>query len=76
MIKPNGRTSNFKYEVRVIESGPTVLGDTYTALAWLEKKGLDSWIHFEVDMHGGKLGYTTFYFWSKEVATEFALSVL
>ena len=70
------KTSDFKYEVKVYESGPTVLGNTYEAIAWLDSKNLEHWIDFELDMYGGMVGYTTFSFWSKELATEFALSVL
>jgi len=64
--------TQFKYRVKILDGTPT-LKPTYNALLWLESKDLEAWIDYDIDLHAGRLGYTSFWFHNKELALEFAL---
>lgn len=66
------KKTRFHIEVRI----PGDLEPTYDAIEWLRSNGYEDWIDFDIDMHGGKTGYSSFYFWNKETAFEFALVCL
>jgi hypothetical protein len=63
----------FRIEVRVTERSIDTLDDTYAALDWLVSRGYSEARDWTIDMHGGRKGYTSFYFKSQQLATEFSL---
>ena len=65
---------SFKHKVQIFEPNGSGLEKTYECLRWLLKK---RWYHyrtFEIDMHSGKVGYSTFYFKNEKRALEFKLT--
>lgn len=56
----------FMIEVRVTDEFDNENG--HKVLEWLKERGLRPMKHFEIDMHGGQTGYTSFYFKSKRQA--------
>lgn len=64
---------NPKLQIEVKLNDDTILTKTYDALGWLSAKGYRNSIDWDVDMHAGLTGYTTFYFASPDLAAEFSL---
>jgi hypothetical protein len=63
--------TDLKIEVRITD--PKGLERTYEALDWLIARRYKDEVDWDVDMHSGLRGYSSFYFHSQELATEFAL---
>lgn len=57
-----------QYEVQIREEG-VMYTRTYEAVAWLRQRGF----RHDMNMHGGSLGFTSFYFRRLTSATEFKL---
>ena len=57
---------NYPYEVQVTDNKDPHNG--HDTVYWLDKKGIEPYRHFDIDMHGGQAGYTSFYFKSKKLA--------
>lgn len=58
----------FIYPVKIMD-GTDNLVHTYSAMAWLSREhNLRAERDYAIDMHGGRLGYTTFSFKDKDKA--------
>lgn len=66
---------DFIYEIRIAEGQIATqdLDNTYQALQWIYDNNYKNGYDFLIDIHRGRLGYASFYFHNKELATEFAL---
>lgn len=67
--------TRFQIEVRIPDVTKN-LPLTHAALGWLRSKCYEDRLDFDIDLHGGKTGYSSFHFWDKETAFEFALACL
>ena len=56
----NRYSRGFRFEVRVPDNKDPRNG--HDTLEWLESQGKSPGLHFNVDMHSGNLGYTSFWF--------------
>jgi hypothetical protein len=63
---------NLTNEVRVVDTD-IYLAPTYAALAWLNDRKLVNDKDWSIDMHGGRLGYTSFFFADHRLAVEFKI---
>lgn len=60
----------FPYEVKIFHTtGTAALQPSYDFTDWLEAKGLKMDKDWTIDMHGGQLEFTSFYFKSGTEAT-------
>lgn len=59
-------------EVQVPDTSST-LGPTYKALGWLKEQKLRADKDWDINMHGGTLGYTSFFFADHRVAIQFKI---
>ena len=62
---------DYPYEVQAPDSED--LRNGHDTLEWLTNKGIKPYHHFDIDMHHGQAGYTSFYFKSKKIAIWTAL---
>lgn len=62
---------NLMIEVRVKDDGTLI--NTYAALEWLLTRGYKDEVDWDVDMRGGVVGYSSFYFKDPNLTTEFKL---
>lgn len=74
MSKPKLKINDdFKYKVYISDDDTAT--NTLAALSWLTVRGFERWLHYELHTNYPIEGNTTFYFWDKELATEFSLSI-
>lgn len=74
MIDKRWCNSIFEHEVKVFEKHNSTLENTYSALDWLRGEHYRDSVDYDIDMHGGLIEYTSFYFDNIQVAIEFALA--
>lgn len=65
---------DLRYEVRITDDRKGA--NTYAALVWLADRGYRSAVDWDIDMHGGTIGYTSFFFGDEPLAVEFKLVFL
>jgi hypothetical protein len=59
-------------EVRVVDDDLTLFRSD-VALEWLTDRNLEVYKDWDINMHGGKLGYTSFFFTDHRIAIEFKI---
>jgi hypothetical protein len=68
---PRRTDPDLKCEVRIADD--PALSNAYNALDWLTARGYRDSVDWDIDMHSGAIGYTSFFFRDESLATEFKL---
>ena len=62
----------FVHEVKIPDNGSLLR--TYEEIDWLKSEKLEPHIDWDIDMHGGEGGFTSFFFKDKDHAMLFKLT--